>query len=170
MKTFIIILAVFLMLTTICYGAFTDKPGARPIGLGGAYVAIADDINSLFYNPAGLGRLYRTEITGVYDQQSVGLGVNLNYGYIGAIQPAGDLGIFGASVSQSYSELYREYIISLSYGTKITKKPLVYAGGNIKSLSKKYIENSYTQIDPLFLNNGYSKTGISFDIGILAYK
>ncbi|MCH7681997.1 PorV/PorQ family protein [candidate division KSB1 bacterium] len=28
--------------------------GARPIGMGGAYTAIADDINSIYWNPAGL--------------------------------------------------------------------------------------------------------------------
>lgn len=31
--------------------------GARPSAMGGAYVAVADDINSTFFNPAGLARL-----------------------------------------------------------------------------------------------------------------
>ena len=31
--------------------------GLRPLGMGNAYVSIADDFNSLFYNPAGLARL-----------------------------------------------------------------------------------------------------------------
>ena len=31
--------------------------GVRPLGMGNAYVAIADDYNALFYNPAGLARL-----------------------------------------------------------------------------------------------------------------
>lgn len=31
--------------------------GLRPLGMGNAYVAIADDYNALFYNPAGLARL-----------------------------------------------------------------------------------------------------------------
>lgn len=31
--------------------------GVRPLGMGGAFTAIADDSNAIFYNPAGLGRL-----------------------------------------------------------------------------------------------------------------
>jgi hypothetical protein len=31
--------------------------GVRPLAMGNAYVAIADDYNSLFYNPAGLARI-----------------------------------------------------------------------------------------------------------------
>ncbi len=29
--------------------------GARPLGIGGAFIALADDENAVFYNPAGLG-------------------------------------------------------------------------------------------------------------------
>ncbi len=31
--------------------------GVRPLGMGNAYVAVADDYNALFYNPAGIARL-----------------------------------------------------------------------------------------------------------------
>ncbi len=31
--------------------------GLRPLGMGNAYVAVADDYNAIFYNPAGLARL-----------------------------------------------------------------------------------------------------------------
>ncbi|MHB8763566.1 MAG: hypothetical protein ACYDA8_04380 [Deferrisomatales bacterium] len=31
--------------------------GARPLGMGGAFTAVADDENALFYNPAGLDRV-----------------------------------------------------------------------------------------------------------------
>ena len=31
--------------------------GARPLGMGGAFVAIADDINAVYWNPAGLTQL-----------------------------------------------------------------------------------------------------------------
>ena len=38
--------------------AYSDVPyffeGARPLGVGGAFVAVADDENVIFYNPAGL--------------------------------------------------------------------------------------------------------------------
>lgn len=31
--------------------------GVRPMGMGGAFIAVADDENAIFYNPAGLSRL-----------------------------------------------------------------------------------------------------------------
>lgn len=33
------------------------QPGARPMGLGEAYTAVADDLNALTTNPSGLGRM-----------------------------------------------------------------------------------------------------------------
>ncbi|MCP4897066.1 MAG: hypothetical protein GY906_08830 [bacterium] len=38
-------------------------PGARSLGLGGAFVAVADDATAAFANPAGLGQLIRPEIS-----------------------------------------------------------------------------------------------------------
>ena len=40
--------------------------GARPMGMGGAFVAVADDPNAVFYNPAGLGFLKGTKIDLTY--------------------------------------------------------------------------------------------------------
>jgi hypothetical protein len=40
-------------------------PGIRPLGMGGAFVAVADDRNALHYNPAGLARLEETRISGL---------------------------------------------------------------------------------------------------------
>lgn len=35
---------------------------ARPVGMGGAFTAVSDDINALFYNPAGLNKVKENEI------------------------------------------------------------------------------------------------------------
>lgn len=39
-------------------------PSARPAGMGEAFAGVADDINAMYYNPAGLGTLKRVEVTG----------------------------------------------------------------------------------------------------------
>ena len=39
--------------------------GARAMGMGGAFTAVADDATATFYNPAGLAQLKRPEVTAV---------------------------------------------------------------------------------------------------------
>ncbi len=43
-------------------------PGARPVGMGEAFTGVADDIHALYWNPAGLGLLKHSEITGMHMQ------------------------------------------------------------------------------------------------------
>ena len=45
-------------------GVFSINPGARSIGLGGAFAAVADDATAAFANPAGLVQIGRPEISG----------------------------------------------------------------------------------------------------------
>jgi len=45
--------------------------GARAMGMGGAYTAVADDYSALFYNPAGLAQLENSEILGSFSHLSV---------------------------------------------------------------------------------------------------
>ena len=40
--------------------------GARPIGLGGAFVGISDDADAVFWNPAGISLVQRQELRGTY--------------------------------------------------------------------------------------------------------
>ncbi len=40
-----------------------SNPGARSVGLGGAFVALADDATAAFSNPAGLDQLTRPEVS-----------------------------------------------------------------------------------------------------------
>src|SRR5437879_4034192 len=38
-------------------GMFVTPHGARPLARGGAFVAGADDLNSIYYNPAGVAAI-----------------------------------------------------------------------------------------------------------------
>ncbi len=40
--------------------------GARPGGMGGAFIGLSDDIESIYYNPAGLGNLVQSGVTAMY--------------------------------------------------------------------------------------------------------
>lgn len=50
------------------------QPGVRPLGMGGAYVGLADDSNGLFWNPAGIQQMVRSELLAgharLYEDQS----------------------------------------------------------------------------------------------------
>ncbi len=51
-------------------GVFADIGyGARPAAMGGAYVALADDVNSIAWNPAGLINLQSKQATFMYANQ-----------------------------------------------------------------------------------------------------
>ncbi len=50
--------------------------GARPMGMGRAFVGLADDSRAIFYNPAGLAYLQRLELSGDYSRLFSGLGDN----------------------------------------------------------------------------------------------
>lgn len=49
----------FILFSSFVYAQEYDRMyrGARPMGMGGAFTAVSDDENALFYNPAGLNRI-----------------------------------------------------------------------------------------------------------------
>ncbi|HKQ20021.1 MAG TPA: PorV/PorQ family protein [Candidatus Eisenbacteria bacterium] len=64
--------------------------GARPMGMGSAYVAIADDATATYWNPAGLASLNGTQITAMHNewiqdfrQEFVAVGTKFGPGAIG---------------------------------------------------------------------------------------
>lgn len=72
-RTFIFLLLSFILFSpqtgfaTEEAGAFLSLGvGARAIGLGGAFSAMADDGTAFYWNPAGLARLSRPEVTMMY--------------------------------------------------------------------------------------------------------
>lgn len=53
--------------------------GGRALGMGSAYVAVANDITATYWNPAALGLLNYPEISLMHDEKFAGL-VNYDYG------------------------------------------------------------------------------------------
>src|SRR6185312_10499950 len=41
-------------------------PGARPVGMGQAYTGVADDIDAIYWNPAGLARMAHPELEAMH--------------------------------------------------------------------------------------------------------
>lgn len=68
--------------------------GARPLGMGGAFIAVADDANVTYWNPAALALIRTRQATVAY----VG-GDDINYKWFGSYsQPLGDQFALGASI------------------------------------------------------------------------
>jgi len=69
--------------------------GARAVGMGGAFVATADDATALYWNPGGLVRLKRSEVIFVHTQWLA----DFNFDYAGVVLPLGSFGTLGGSVT-----------------------------------------------------------------------
>ena len=103
--------------------------GVRSLGLGNSFVAVADNTEAVFANPAGLGQLRRWQATytygGIDKQNDLGrymaslgmplnekLGLGLGYEWIGSSQMSEN----GAFVSLSYQAVKRLYVgVSAKY-------------------------------------------------------
>ncbi|RQW05876.1 hypothetical protein EH222_09435, partial [candidate division KSB1 bacterium] len=53
---------------TTAAGFLNIDIGARAIGMGGAYVSVADDIMSMYWNAAGMARVDGSEATFTYNR------------------------------------------------------------------------------------------------------
>ncbi|PCI35045.1 MAG: hypothetical protein COB53_11380 [Elusimicrobia bacterium] len=169
------------------FAAFEDLGvGARGPGIGNAFVAIADDVYALHYNPAGLGTMNRPEFTASYTQHFVGLSdnSNLSTSFAGYAHPLaeGRLGTIATgwnSFSLNRSQ-YREDSLYVSYGKRWFENLEVgqfFAGTSIKLLRSSFgsfAEASNAtdgivnlgQSDPL-LSGGSGHSAIDLDIGFL---
>ncbi len=133
----ILILAVFCAFCTDAQGAF-DKGGisgigARPLGMGGAFVSIADSGDAVYYNPAGLIQVLRPEISGMGAVLLNGQEDEFEGTYV---QPFGDQMAWAISTEQNLysggSENDRQYI--LSFATPLAIDKSISFGINAKLL------------------------------------
>ncbi|PIS27858.1 MAG: hypothetical protein COT43_08375 [Candidatus Marinimicrobia bacterium CG08_land_8_20_14_0_20_45_22] len=65
--------------------------GSRAIGMGGAFVAVANDVSALYWNPAGIARMQNAEA--VFER--VEWLSDISFNYLGAVIPFGRWGSAG---------------------------------------------------------------------------
>jgi len=68
-------------------------PGARSLGMGSAYVSVADDPSALYWNPAGIANLLRPEVQSFYSPWLA----ETQFYYNTAVLPMGVFGTLGLS-------------------------------------------------------------------------
>ena len=152
------------LLSTAAESSFTDRGGVRPLGMGGAFVALADDASAIMFNPAGLGQIEKAELATAYDKLYAGLGDDsLGRGLISYVYPSPLYGAFAVNAAILHAPMYDETTVTLGYGKAFGQ---LYLGVNAKGLFASLEKNEYTKNDPLF-NTGMSANGVAIDMGIL---
>ena len=165
---------LFLSLSMISplHAAFEELgAGARPLAMGSAFTAIADDPHAIHYNPAGLAQIRKGELTAGYGRLYLGLKdkSNIGSGFIGLAQSlkSGSYGTIGAGwTSLALLDAYREDTISLAYAKQFFTEGF-FLGATGKLLKRSFGSDIYTQIDPLFIKYGQDTNNYSADFGIL---
>lgn len=188
-----IIRAIFAILFALgpqlCWGAFEDLgAGARAPGMGNAFTAVADDVYTIYYNPAGLSDLKNPEFSASYSKLYPGLSDDSNLGISQIVHARplkeGRWGTMGIGWQRfSLNQLYSENSFTLSYGRQAMKlqntqslqwglnlKYLNHAfnptgeASNAKTTGFNYVFNG--QPDPV-LSGKNSKGVIDGDLGLL---
>ena len=163
--TFHLILLIGLLFPSVAAAAFNNiGVGARPLGLGGAFVALADDSNATNYNAAGLGYIDTTQVGGTHAQRFNGL---ITYNAINGVIPFGRIGSIGASLGilAEDSAIYQEQTVSISYGTALFKQLAI--GANLKRFGTSFDEtNEFVAENQYFTQT--SSSAVSFDLGVMA--
>ncbi len=143
--------------------AFLKIPtSARVVGLGGAYVALANDLSTLYINPAGVANIKRRGIV-VSDVRWIS---DINYAYVGGVVPMkfGGMGFqiavltMGSIKKTTYDDPDGVYsgtfsansaMVGLTYARAMTDKLNV-------GITAKYIHESISK-----MHSG----GLAFDLG-----
>lgn len=169
-----LLLLPVLSLSVPSRAAFLDPGfGVRPEGMGGAFVAVADDANSLEYNPAGSVRVGRSELALSYAKPFAGLGADVDLGlfYASYVRAINNRLGFGLGWSQLNSPNLKENIFSLNLaanpGEIFHLGRDLNIGWNIKRMSRAFSLDERTVGDPVFAA-GDSKDVYSFDFGAWA--
>jgi len=159
------------------YGRATDPSyigvGARPLGMGKAYVGLAEDSNAIFVNPAGLGKINDVLVSSMYSK----LMDEVNYmvgsvtfpmtegtvaiGYLNSTVPDIELysvNEFGTPEAEGLAN-YSNYVAYLSYGVRLDDiNPDVSLGASLKSLGKSFSGIEYDE---------GTGSGMNIDLGVL---
>ncbi len=137
--------------------------GARPTAMGGAFVAISDDINAVYWNPAGLCQSRNAEIAVTYIHWFEDI-KNTFVGY--SVPLMGKRAALGASISylminniegrdETGKSTGEKKIWNLSFPVTYSIKlnEILFLGSNLKLISQDYV-----------MDKG---NGIAVDLGLL---
>ncbi len=141
--------------------------GPRAIAMGGAYIATANDVSSLYWNPAGVAKMNRSGALFSHSKWFA----DINYNWAGAVINLGEAGVFGASItSLNYGDMElttlgepdgtggtfsaADMAIAITYAKALTDRFSI--GGSVKYITQT-IWNS-------------SASTVAIDVGVLFHS
>ncbi|MCD6418915.1 conjugal transfer protein TraF [bacterium] len=160
-----------------------DEYGARALGMGRTFVAVADDGYSALWNPAGMDFFRERTLTAMFSRLYWGVDNDaIGQGFLSYIHHWDGIGSAGITVTQLFSNIWWETRAVFSYGKRIGGKFSV--GMNMKLLRNEVVKSNITYTeqpgdvehgisnpaeDPFFAANGWNKIGFTGDVGAM-YK
>lgn len=175
------ILSLLFSCVPVCFAAINAAPhlgvgaGARSLGLGGAFTAIADDATATIWNPAGLPSVEDMTIT---VSSAARVSLNRKHNFIGAVKKIGEKGALGlAVINAGVDDIpfrnardradapfnYNSNAFSVSYGHAVGDFNI---GGTVRLLTDSFgldniagsSETGFGGVDLGFLGHGASNT------------
>jgi hypothetical protein len=137
----------------------------RPVAMGGAFVGLANDVNAVFWNPAGLTQTEKKELTTMYNAWFAGI----HYGSAAYSQHIGKNAAIAASMQGLWVDI--ENRIEDTEKPESTTSVYSYAAGI--SGSYALVPNAFSLGGTLkFLNQEFdvdNSSGVAVDIGGLIH-
>jgi hypothetical protein len=140
-------------------------PDARSTSLGGAYVAIANDVAALYWNPAGITSVDTGKVNVMFSNTRYFGSISSNY--VGAVIKVGSLSYFGLNVMAMNYGTMDETTEYDPKGTGRTFTPINYSIG---ATYAKILTNSFSfGVTGKFAQEGYGGVTVNnamFDLGL----
>jgi hypothetical protein len=138
--------------------------GAKAMGMGGAFVAVANDATALYWNPAGISRLPGNEMVFIHTAWIA----DIKYDFVGSVFPLSSVGVIGISLISLRTDEMKVRTVDQPEGTGE-----MFSVGDL-AMSLAYARN-LTDRFSIGINGKFiqqkiwhmSATGFAIDIGTL---
>jgi hypothetical protein len=178
-NTFNSSISLVIALMIISISSFAQKPmragtttanfleigfGAAGNAMGDAYVSLANDVSSIYWNPAGLAQMNRSEV--MFVTQPWIVGINTTFGAVGIVVP--NFGCIGAGIiMMDYGEMD---VTTMAYqdgtGERFTAKDMAISISFARNLVEGF---SFGASGKIITSSIWHETGtaLAFDLGVI---
>ena len=148
---------------TTAAGFLNIDVGGRAVGMGGAFVSVADDATAMYWNPAGLANLRRNEAIFSYNNWIA----DISFNYAGIVLPLNWATIGANATFLTMGDMDRTTIdYPMGNGEKFSAGSYAFGLALAKALTDRFrIGFNFKYIHEYIYNS--SATGFAFDVGTL---